>query len=104
MDKKKISQGAHASVLSTSNRQLSQARSLLLLLFLGLSLSSLQPKASAEAADQAFGEQTISTTNLKPRTAARSCPECNAALDLCTGSGGGSECYTTYYACIASCQ
>ena len=38
MDKKKISQGAHASVLSTSNRQLSQARSLLLLLFLALSL------------------------------------------------------------------
>lgn len=99
MDNNQISQGTHASVLSTSNRQLSRACSLLLLLFLALSLSGLQPKASAEAADQAFAEQTISTTNLK-----RSCPECYAALDLCLGSGGGGECYATYYSCLASCQ
>jgi hypothetical protein len=103
MDKKQISQETHASVFSNANRQLLGARVLLVLLFLALSLASLQPKASAEAADQTFGEQTISTTNRGPRTAVRSCPECESGLSACIASGGGSECYTVYNACIAGC-
>jgi hypothetical protein len=104
MDKNQISRGTHASVLSNANRQLSWARLLFLLLFLALSLASLQPKASAKATDHTFGEQRVRTTSLKPGASARSCPACDQALSLCLGSGGGADCYVQYNACIASCQ
>ena len=104
MDKNRISQGTHASVLSTANHQLSRAPFLFLLLFLAFSLASLQPRASAQAADQTLGEQRVSATSLKPGASARSCPACDQALAQCLGSGGGGDCYVQYNACIASCQ
>ena len=103
MDKNHISQGTHASVLSTNNRQLSWARFLLLALFLAVSLASLQPRASARAADQKAAKSKASTS-LNSNASARNCPACQQALLECMGNGGGGECYVQYYACIASCQ
>ncbi len=127
MDKNQISQGTHASVLSTVNRPIFWARSFLLVMFLALSLASLQPRASARAADQTLREGKASvtsyqsqasvltadqillegkasTTSRQARASARNCPACQQALVECLGNGGGGECYAQYYACLAGCQ
>jgi hypothetical protein len=126
MDKNQTSQGAHASVLSTGNRPRFWARFFLLVMFLALSLPSLQPRASAQAVDQtlrlakagttSYQSQTsartadqillegkASTTSRQARASARSCPVCQQALVECVANGGGGDCYVQYYACIGSC-
>jgi hypothetical protein len=52
MGKNQTSQGAHAGVLSSTNRQLFAARLVLAALLLALSLTSLQPTASAQSCVQ----------------------------------------------------
>jgi hypothetical protein len=101
MDKKQTSQGTHASVLSSANRQPLGARVLLVLLFLAVSLASLQPRASAQ--DAAQRPTSSKVTSAQPRTLAPSCPECQQAYMDCLGNGG-SNCNSTYLACMASCQ
>jgi hypothetical protein len=104
MDKNQTSQGTHARVLSTANRQPLGARVLLVLLFLALSLASLQPRASAQgAADQRMPATSSSVTSLHQRALAPSCPECQQAYQDCLGNGG-SNCNAAYIACMASCQ
>ncbi len=103
MDKKQNSQGTHAGVLSTANRQPLGARVLLVLLFLVLTLASLQPRASAQGAGQRMPATSSSVTSLHQEALAPSCPECQQAYMDCLGNGG-SNCYATYMACIASCQ
>jgi hypothetical protein len=52
MDKTQTSQGTHASVLSTSNRQLNWVLFSILALFMALRLTSLQETASAQSCGQ----------------------------------------------------
>jgi len=103
MDKKHISRGAHASVLSSANRQPLGARVLLVLLFLALTLASLQPGASAQDAGQRMSATSSSVTSLNEQALAPSCPECQQAYVDCLGNGG-SNCYATYTTCMATCQ
>ena len=101
MDKNQISQGTHASVLSTANRLPLGARVLLVLLFLALSLASLQPGVSAQGA--AEGPISSNVTGAHQRAIAQSCPECQQALTDCLNNGG-SNCYAVYTTCMANCQ
>lgn len=101
MDKKQISQGTHASALSNANRQHPATRVLLGLLFLALSLVSLQPGVSAESAAQSPPSSNV--TSGQQRAFAPNCPECLQALSDCVGNGG-SNCSALYTACMASCQ
>lgn len=126
MDKNQISPGTHASVLSTVNRQLFWARFSLLLLFLALSITSLQLGASARTADKTLraGQASVTSVQSTPSVrgadhtlpegkvsitshqlpaSARNCPACQQALAECLGNGG-SNCYAQYFACLASCQ
>ena len=104
MDKNQISQGTHAGVLSTAYRQLFWARFFLLALFLALSLVSLQPRASAQAAHQTLRGEKASITNRPPGTSGRNCPNCEQALAACLAGGGGGNCGAQYDACLAGCQ
>lgn len=101
MDKNQISQGTHASVLSSVNRKALGARVLLVLLLLALSLSSLQP--SAQGADQRMQAMSSSVTSPQQRALAPSCIACQDALTECI-QNGGSNCYAVYTACMGSCQ
>lgn len=101
MDKNQISQGTHASVLSTANRQYLGARVLLILLFLALSLASLQPRVSAQGA--AHRPTSSNVTGARQRAIAPNCPECQQALMDCVANGG-SNCNAAFIACMASCQ
>jgi hypothetical protein len=102
MDKKQISQGTHASVLSHVNRQPLGARVLLVLLFLALSLASLQPRASAQGAAQSM-QSSSSATRARQGAIAPNCVACQDALTACV-QNGGSNCSAEYSACMATCQ
>ena len=104
MDKNQISQGTHASVLSTVNRPLFWARFFLLALFVALSLTSLQPRATAQSAGETMREGKASITSHQQRALAPDCPACQQALVECLAGGGGGNCYTQYYDCIDGCQ
>jgi hypothetical protein len=104
MDKNQISQGAHASVLSIVNRPLFWARYFLLALFLAVSLASLQPRTSAQIADQTLREANASVTSHQQTALAPDCPACQQALFQCLANGGGSSCYLQYDDCLAGCQ
>ena len=104
MDKNQISQGTHAGVLSTVNRQLFWARFFLLTLFLALSLASPQPTASAQAADQTLQGTKASITSHQPRGSAWNCPVCEAELVACMAGGGGPSCGAQYDACLSGCR
>ena len=104
MDKNQITQGMHAGVLSTTNRQLPWARIFLLALFLAFSLASLQPRASAQAADQTLRGNKASITSHQPRASGPTCSECQQALVACLANGGGANCDIQYDACIESCE
>ena len=101
MNKNQISQGTHASVLSTANRKPLGARVLLVLLFLALSLASVQPRVSAK--DAAEGPIASKVTGAHKGAIAPSCPECQQALTDCLNNGG-SNCYGVYTTCMATCQ
>lgn len=104
MDKDRFSQGAHAGALSTHNRSLFFARSFLLLLFLALSVMSLQPKTSAKAAERPLPEKKTSLRSQQLRSAAPNCSACEQALVQCLASGGGGSCYDRYDACTENCS
>ena len=104
MDKNQISKGTHAGVLSTVNRQLFWARFFLLALFLALSLASLQPRASAQAADRTLPGTKASITSNQPRGSAWNCPHCEADLVACLAAGGGPGCGAQYDACLSGCH
>lgn len=97
MDKNQISQGTHASVLSPINRKPLGARLLLVLLFLALSLASLQPGVSAKGAARRLMPSNVT------RVIAPSCPVCEQQLADCLANGG-SNCYFAYTLCLPSCQ
>lgn len=99
MDKGQISQGTHAGVLSTNNRQLLWPRFFLLVLFLALSLSSLQPRAAAQAGNQTLRADKVSVTSHQPRASA---PNCERAYVECLAGGGGAICDIQYNVCIES--
>jgi hypothetical protein len=101
MDKNQISQGTHASVLSTANRQLPWTRILLLSLFLAFGLASQQPRASAQAADQSLRGDQASMTSRQPKRSAQNAPPCEQLLVQCLASGGGARCLDEYDACEA---
>jgi hypothetical protein len=103
MDKNRLSQRTHAGVLSTVNRHLFGARFFVLALFLALSLASLQPRASAQAADQTLQGNRASITNHQPSVSVRNCPECEQALVACLAAGG-ANCGAQYDACLAGCD
>ena len=101
MNNNQISQGAHARVLSTINRPLFWTRLFLLALFLAVSLASVQPRSSAQAANQAVRGRTATVTSPQ-EASARNCPECWTAYQVCLANGG-SNCYAQYQACLANC-
>lgn len=103
MDKNQISPGTHASVLSTVNRQLFWARFSLLLLFLALSITSLQLRASARAADKTLRAGQVSVTSYQSPASAPNCAACQQAYVECLANGG-PNCAAQYDACLASCQ
>lgn len=101
MNKNQTSQGAHAGVLSTGNRQLFWARFSLLALFLALSLASLQLRAAAQAADQTLRGNKVSMTSHQPRASAPNAPPCEQLLVECLANGGGAAaCGAQYDACL----
>jgi hypothetical protein len=100
MNNNQISQGAHARVLSTVNRPLFWTRLFLLALFLAVSLASVQPRSSAQAANQA----RIAAVTGPEETFARNCPECWAAYQACQVSGDPSQCWVQYQICEANCH
>ena len=102
MDKNEISRGTHASVLSTNNRQLFWARFLLLVLFLAVSLASLQPRASAQAANKATRGNEVGITSHQLPASSRNCPACQQAYVECIANGG-TNCTAQYYACLENC-
>lgn len=104
MDKNQISQGTHASVLSNVNRQPFWARFFLLALFLTLSLASLQPRASARAADQSVRGNKASFGSHSPTRPAGDCSACEEGLVMCLAHGGGAGCGAQYDACLERCQ
>jgi hypothetical protein len=104
MDKNQLSQRAHAGVLFTVNRTLFGARFFVLALFLALSLASLQPRASAQAADQTLQWNKASITSHQPRGSAWNCQACEQALTACLAGGGGASCGAQYDACLAGCH
>jgi hypothetical protein len=110
MDKIQASQGAHASALSTRNRQLFLARFFLLALFLALSVLNLQPKSSAQAETSAqAGDQVLrgviaSLPSHQSSDSAPNCQACQQAYVECLASGGGVICEIRYNDCIENCQ
>lgn len=105
MDKNQISQGTHASVLYTHNRQLFFARFLLLALFLALSLMSLQPKSSANAARQTLRAGKVTLTSNQARAFAPDCSQqCEQQYVQCLASARDPLiCDIAYDACLAAC-
>ena len=110
MDKNQTSQGAHAGVLATGNRQLFLARFFLLALFITLSVISLQPKASAQATEQTLQRQTggLAGHQLKAsapvKVSVRDChDECERAFVECLAQGG-SNCNAKYDVCAVGCM
>lgn len=81
MDTNQTSQGAHAGVLSTRNRQLFVARVCLLALFLALSMTSLHTTAFAQSCHD----------------------QCQAAYVYCLAHSPGPRCDDNYDACIDHC-
>jgi hypothetical protein len=102
MDKKQTSQGAHAGVLSTRNRQIFWARFFLLAMLLTLGLTSFQPQTSAQATEQTVRGDKTSLTSPRPKASAPNCQSCQQALVECLASGG-SSCYVQYNRCIENC-
>ncbi len=96
MDKNQTSRGAHASDLSTQNRQLYLARFFLLALFLVASVMSLQPMTSAD--QKLRGRHQL-------RASAPDCSQqCEQQYVQCLASGRDPvACDTQYNACIANC-
>jgi hypothetical protein len=85
MDKTQTSQGAHASVLSTSNRQFYRALFLLLALFMALRLTTLQETASAQSCAQQCQQAYVRCLNGSmgdPGPMAM----CDDLYDSCSGS------------------
>ena len=105
MDKNQISQGTHASVLSTHNRQLFFARFLLLALFRTLSMRSLQPKCSANAARQTLRAGKVSLPSNQARALAPGCAQqCEQQYVQCLASPRDPLiCDHAYDACLAAC-
>ena len=105
MDKNQNSQGTHASVLSTNNRQIFFARFLLLALFLGLSLMSLQPKSSANAAHETLRASRVSSTSNHARAFAPDCAQqCEQQYVQCLASPRDPLiCDNEYIACLSAC-
>lgn len=102
MDKNQISQGTHASVLSTVNRHLPWTRILLLVsLFLAFGLASQQSWASAQAADQSLRADQASMTSRQPKHSAQNEPPCEQMLVQCLANGGGGICLDEYDECVA---
>jgi len=100
MDSKQTSQGTHASVLSTVNRQLFWARFFLLVFFLALSVISLQPKPS-QAADQKL--RRVGLTSHQSRAGAPDCgDDCHQAYVQCLASGG-HFCGVLLDDCLSGC-
>jgi hypothetical protein len=104
MDKNQISQGTHAGVLSNTNRQPLWTRVFLLALFLALSLASLQPGASAGAADQSARGNKASLYSHQPTGQAFDCSACEEGLVMCLARGEGPSCGAQYDACLRRCQ
>jgi hypothetical protein len=106
MDKNQISQGAHASVLTTRNRQIFWARFFLLAMLFVLGLTSFQPQTAAQAADQAVQRNKTNVTISQPSASAPNCPDqCEQALVECLASGGGAaSCGKQYDVCLTGCQ
>jgi hypothetical protein len=101
MDKNQNSRGAHASVLFTTNRHLLWARISFLALLLAFSLASLQPSATAEAADQRSPGNQARMTSHQQRRSARNAPTCEELLVECLANGGGQAvCGAKYDACV----
>jgi hypothetical protein len=104
MNKNQISQGAHAGALSTRNRQLFWGRFFLLALFLVLSLSSVQPKTSAQAADLSLRRDKVSLTSYSSKAFAKNCPQqCERVFVECLAQGG-SNCGPQFDACYENCH
>jgi len=100
MNKNRTSQGAHAGVLSTRNRQLLLARFFLLALFLALSVMSLQPKTS-QAADQKL--RRVGLTSHQSRAGAPDCgDDCHQAYIQCLANGG-HFCGVLLDDCLSGC-
>ena len=81
MDKNQTSQGTHAGVLYTRNRQLLGARFFILVLFLMLGLTSLQSTAFAQTCFD----------------------QCQAAYVWCLSHNPGPLCDDNFDACIDHC-
>jgi hypothetical protein len=94
------SQGAHTSAFSTRNQQSFWARFFLLALFLVLTLTSLQSKAPAQAADHAGQEDKAVLKSFDPPD----CDECERIYVECLAGGGGTTCHVQYQACIQNCH
>lgn len=103
MDKNQISQGTHASVLSNVNRQPIWARLFLLGVFLTLSLASLQPRASARAADRSAGADRATGSSQLRTGRSWDCSICEEGLVMCLARGGGASCGAQYDACLEHC-
>ena len=100
MDSKQTSQGTHASVLSGVNRPLFWARLFLLVMFLALSVMSLQPKTS-QAADGKM--RSVGFTSHQSRAVAPGCSEdCQQAYAQCLANGG-HFCGALLDDCLAGC-
>jgi hypothetical protein len=101
MDKNRSSQGTHAGVSSAANHQRFWSRIFLLTLLLALSLASLQPRASAHAADQRSPGNQARMTSHKLRRSARNAPTCEDLLVECLANGRGQAvCGAEYDACV----
>lgn len=105
MDKNQISQGTHAGVLSTHNRQLFFARFFLLALFLAFSLMSLQPKSSANEARQTSRAGKVSLTSNQATAFEPDCSQqCEQQYVQCLASARDPlACENEYDACLATC-
>jgi len=101
MDKNRSSLGTHAGVSSAANHQRFSSRILLLTLLLALSLASLQPRASAQAADQRSPGNQAPMTSHNQRRLARNAPTCEELLLECLANGGSQAvCGAEYDACV----
>ena len=104
MNKNKRSQRAHASVLSTHNRQLPWTGILLLTLFLAFGLANRQPGASAQAACRTSSGNRLSMTSYDSKASVWNCPQqCEQGYVECL-SQGGANCGPRYDACLAGCS
>jgi hypothetical protein len=103
MDKNQVSQGAPAGIRSTGNRQLLQARLLLLTLLLAFSLASLSQGPFVQVAEQTLRADKVSKTGLQPGPSALDCTHCEREYVECLASGGQAFCDIQYEICLESC-